>query len=348
MPNPTANDPPPIEPTTLNSVARVVMDTLQFRYQIDPAPVAATAGLDAKALNQSRGRVSHTRMNRLWNAAAAATGDPCFGLRAGQRVRPTSFSVVGAAWLASTTLEDALQRLCRYVKVISTVPVGLRLEHNGADARLVFLAPKFLPVPDLAVDAMFAAVLTLSRMVTDPRLKPRHIELRHDGRAKPDVYREVLSCPVSFGAPQDSITFAYGDLQSPLVGRDSELARNSDLAAEQYLRMVDKGQLSAEVGRHLVHRLPAGAVAMDELARNLNRSASTLQRQLQKEGTTYRDVRDEARRLLAERHLSDRELSVGEIAYLLGFTDQGSFSRAFRRWTGISPRQFRERMLTGL
>jgi AraC-like DNA-binding protein len=153
----------------------------------------------------------------------------------------------------------------------------------------------------------------------------------------------LFGCTPLLGQADDAMGFDPARLDALLVGHESEIARAGDLAAEGYIREMNARPLATELQRLLVRLLPSGEATLEELARRMNRGVSTLQRQLQEEGIGYREVLEATRRALAEGYLADERLSLGEIAYLLGFADQSSFTRAFHRWAGMSPRRFRER-----
>ena len=123
--------------------------------------------------------------------------------------------------------------------------------------------------------------------------------------------------------------FALGDYHQALMKGDS----------------LDPAKVASQVRRLLISLLPSGKADQELIAARLNRSSSTLQRQLQSEGLTYRSVLEDTRRSLAEDYLKGRKHSHAQIAYLLGFSDQSNFSRAFKRWTRLSPREYQDTML---
>ena len=163
------------EATTLATVAKAIAETLQLRYAIDPAPVVESAGLSVSKLEGAGARCTSDRMQQLWRAAVAASGDPAFGLCVGQSVRPTIFHAVGYAWLASGTLLEALQRLARYYQVISTVPVEFALvRENGTIVLTMLTVDSNLGarLHPASVDAMMVAILRLCRMSSSARFPP--------------------------------------------------------------------------------------------------------------------------------------------------------------------------------
>lgn len=332
------------EASTLTSVAKVIAETLDKHYATDARPVFAAAGLDYSLLSIAGARYPWQNMNRLWNAAVSVTGDPCFGLWAGGRVRPTSFHALGYSWLASQTLLGSLQRLCRYVRVISTAPIALAIE--PAEDSFVLcetLADPDHPFTDAAGDAFVAAVLQLCRLATDPHFAPLAVELNHPDHGEAHLYVERFGCPVSFDTAEIRMIFERESLEKPLPGDNADLARANDRVAEQYLRALEPHKVATQVRELLVALLPSGKSSQAKIARRMHRSLSTLQRQLHSEGTSYQEIRDDTRSALALDYVRDQELTLSQIAYMLGFSDQSNFSRAFRRWHGVTPSAFRRR-----
>ena len=327
----------PFEPTTLSSAARLIAETLRKDYRLDPAPLLRKAGLDPEQLNVAGTRYPQARMGHLWQLAVEATSDQAFGLAVGQLARPTALHAVGFSWLASRTLREALERLCRYHRVISTLPVRAELLATPTGAALALSFEGARHPPAVAVDAFFAAVLQLCRAVAEADFRPLAVSLRRVDPGCAARYVELLGAPVRFAAGTDAMDFLQSTLDSPLRGDNPDVARATDQVTERYLETLDPQQVASEVRRLLVRLLPTGEVDQDRVASQLNRSSSTLQRQLQTEKTSYRQVLDDTRRKLAERYLGEGELPLSEIAYLVGFADQSNFSRAFKRWTGHSP-----------
>ncbi len=126
----------------------------------------------------------------------------------------------------------------------------------------------------------------------------------------------------------------------PLPGDNIELVRANDAIVERYLDNLDPQRVATEVRKLLIDLLPTGHANQQIIASRLNRSVSTLQRHLSAAGTTFREIQDSTRRALAEEYVRDGKHSLSQIAYLLGFSDQSNFSRAFKRWSGGTPTEF--------
>lgn len=331
------------EPTTLANVARVIGETLYKDYGIDPAPIFAQAKIDTGKFRRPGARVPLSKMTRLWDLAVYMTDDRQFGVKAGLRAEPSDFYVLGHAWLASATLKGGLERLCRYAHVLSTALT--RAEVVEEDGMVVYV--ESFPDPEIVInrtasEAGMVAFFKLCETVKRERVRPLRAELIFPADSARDYLDEFLGCPVSYGNEREKFYFSKQLFEEPLPGYIPDVLDSTSRIAEQYLESLDQSKVATEVRRLLVQMLPSGKADQDTVANRLYRSTSTLQRQLSAEGTSYRDILETTRRGLAEKYLRDGDYSQAEIAYMVGFSDQSNFARAFKRWTGVSPGQFQK------
>ena len=145
---------------------------------------------------------------------------------------------------------------------------------------------------------------------------------------------------MEFDADHLSMAFDADHAVAPVRGGNPTLAAEADRLAERYLAQVEPDSAAARVRALLMKAMPSGRIDQDVIARALNQSTSTLQRRLRDEGTTYLHLLDATRKDLALEYLREGRHSLADITFLLGFADQSNFTRAFRRWTGKTPRQF--------
>ena len=327
--------------TTIAAAARLIGETLRIQYAIDPEPIFRKAGISTEKLAVSGARYPWMAMQRLWLAAAEAAGDPCFGLSVGRNIRPTTFHALGFSWIASHTLLESLQRLVRYSRLITTAPLNLSLSTDQNTWILhTTIRQEGLPgANQIAIDAFVMATIGLCRQTTNEHFCPNAVYFCHHDHDFDhiDTYIQAFGAPVFFAEPDARIVFDKATLEAALPGDNLELALANDRIAEDYIEALDPSTVSTAVRKLLIELLPTGDANQDAIARQMNRSLSTLQRQLSAEGTNYKDIREHTRRDLAEQYVREGRYSLSQIAYLLGFSDQSNFSRAFRRWTGLSP-----------
>src|SRR5262249_31603645 len=154
----------------------------------------------------------------------------------------------------------------------------------------------------------------------------------------------ALRCPVSFDATTASLLFNQSDMTAPLPASNPKLAELHERYAGEYLRRFDHPQISQRAREVIIRRLPDGEPPRNQVAGGLRTSERTLQRRLEEEGTSFLQLLDDTRRELAEQYLGRLHLSLGQAAYLLGFSDQTSFFRACKRWFAQSPGQYRNQL----
>ncbi len=331
------------EPTTLALITNILAITLREDYEVDPAPIFEGAGIELDVKPSPQLRYTLTQMRKLWELAIEATGDDGIGLKTGWHVRPANLYAFGYSFVSSKTLLGALQRLCRYHKVLSTASFEIELRETADAYALSTTFPEEANAPPRqGIDTGMTALLRLCEIAAEEYIYPTKVELVCDSSVHPEAYREALRAPITFDAPVGTFYFDKERMRKHLPGDTPDVAKATDKIVEQYIETLDPHKVASQVRRLLVDLLPAGKGNQDQIAKRLNRSSSTLQRQLQSEGLSYRNVLEGTRRSLAEEYLRDRKQSHAQIAYQLGFSDQSNFSRAFKRWTGTSPREFQD------
>lgn len=333
------------EPSTLASVTGLLATALREHYGIDPEPVYREAGIPLGTPDSPQRRYPISAIRKLWALGRTVTGDDAVGLQTGRFARPTQFYAFGYSWLASATLLGGMKRLVRYYRLLSTASAELSIRDAGDTYALSarFPDPALAP-PVEGIDAGMTALLALCDAVTLREIRPVRIDLTCGPDVHPEAYRELLRAPIRFNADVGAFFFAKETLEAPLPGASPDIANATDKIAEHYIETLDPHKVASQVRRLLINLLPSGDASQEAVASRLNRSASTLQRQLQTEGLNYRDVLESTRRSFAEEYLAEGRHSHAQIAYLLGFSDQSNFSRAFKRWTSVSPRTYQDRL----
>jgi AraC-like DNA-binding protein len=323
--------------TTLCTWVKAVCRALELAG-CDSASLLADAGLDRKLLDGPTARCGLTYSLRLWRIAMAATGDPAFGLKVASQIKPTSFHALSYGMSASSSLKEAFERAQRYCHIGSDA-VDYELLKIGAEYHLV-IAPA-VDLGDEPIDAIVGAHLRMCRSLIGRHYSPVRIEFRRSRPSKIDDFELLLRCPLIFDAAQTRLVFDQETVERHLDGANPELARHNDAIALQYLSQLERDNIGARVREALTQRLARGEPSQDDIAEILNMSARTLQRKLLDGGTTYQEILDDTRHALALAYLSASRHSVSDVTYLLGFSAGSCFTRAFRRWTGQSPSDWR-------
>jgi AraC-like DNA-binding protein len=192
------------------------------------------------------------------------------------------------------------------------------------------------------MDAFWASLIALSRTTVAADLAPVSLALSRPEPPCSAQFFALFRAPIAFSAPKDSIVFDRETAERPLPTSNRILARANEQVIAEYLARFQATDLSGQVRTRLIELLPIGNCNESQLADALNLSRRTLQRRLAEEGTSYSVLLDEARQELAIRYIGEQRLSIKETSYLLGFSEPGNFSRAFKRWTGQAPSNFRD------
>ena len=328
----------PAAPSTLGSWAATILRALEARG-VDAARLAVEAGIDPASLRPST-RVPRAALTRLWELAVEATGNPAFGLEASRFTAQTTFHALGYAVMASETLREAFGRMIRYQRFVGDI-LRLELVDDGERCRFRFDVSSRPGVPVQAVDAIAALCVRQARALHAPRpCEPLSVSFTRPEPVDMEPYRALFRAPLAFDAPCNEIVFPREDVDAPLPSASADLARANDEILVRALAAQEGARLSARVQRALMDALPTGPPSKRAIASALGFSPRNLQRGLEEEGTTFTALVEEARATLARGYLETGRLSVTEIAFMLGFADTSTFSRAFKRWTGRSPRDF--------
>jgi len=329
--------------STIASLSATIVRALDAQG-LDGPGIARRAGIAPTALQDPDARVPRAALTRLWGLAVEATGDPCFGLTAARFTLPTSFHALGYAVLASTTFKEALERIIRYRRLIGDV-VELSLTEAGDRCRFIIdVSSRPGVVPFEAVDAFAAVTVRQARALHANRdFNPLAVSFQRPEPARAEPFRRVFRAPVRFSQPANFLEYARADLERRLPAGNAEIARHNDAVVVRYLARVQDVGLSSRVQHALIESLPNGEPSKQAIARALAMSPRNLQRRLAEEGTSFKEVLNETRASLARSYIDEGRLPMTEIAFVLGFADTSVFSRAFKRWTGASPRDYARR-----
>jgi len=165
--------------------------------------------------------------------------------------------------------------------------------------------------------------------------------LAHEGPPCAKVITDYFRTPVIYDTPESSFTLAKKDVDIKLSSSNKELALLHDEFLMKYLIEIKKGDLVQQIQSVIIDNLPSGKVSDNLIAKELNLSERSLQRKLQEKGTTFRSVLDNVREMAAIQYIKNPVNTMSDIAFLLGFSEQSAFSRAFKKWTGTSPIKYR-------
>ena len=330
----------PADVTSLGSVIALIARTLENKG-CDPEPLLLKAGIDPVGCCNANSRVPTTKTMELWKLAIAATGDPAFGLTAARNFQPAALHGLGFAWLASDTLRDSLGRLVKYSHLINSLP-DFRLEDTEDTVDLVVTVPDFgANFSNAATDAGLAIFLRMCQITAANDIMPVHVTMQRPEPVDKSPYEKIFGPSIQYSADAHRLSFDTTLANTPLATANPELARLNDQTVIDYLARYERSNLTMQVRAKIIEGLPDGRPSQEDIAETLNTSLRSLQRRLRDEDTTFKDLLNETQQELALQYMRDTSRSIGEVTYLLGFSEPSNFTRAFKRWTGKSPGEFR-------
>jgi AraC-like DNA-binding protein len=309
---------------------------------VDRTSFCAALGV-ALADLEGDGAVPTLVVARAWHLAPEMSGDPCFGLHAGSKAELGSYDILDYLFATSSTLGEACLAMERYHRLLAEI-WRVELVVEGTTARFRLRVPRDYVEPLAhAWDYFFAGALRRMRSAVPTPISPRMVHLMRARPADPDEYVRVFGCPVEFSHPVGEFVFDAAHLELPLVSSNRALHRLVRRHAEQLLsRLPAEGDLLEQSRSVLAELLPDGPPGVALLARRLGVSERTLQRKLGERGLSYKQLLDLVREEVAVRVLEAGVVTVSDLAFRLGFQSVAAFSRAFHRWRGVSPSEFRK------
>ena len=326
------------EPTTIGGYALAIAKALEYSG-IDSARILRAAGIPLEMSNDPMCRLPVASLTRLYRTCVEATNNPYFGLTVAKFVHISNLHALGYALAASGNLLEFCRRLQRYFRLASQTS-EITIVESGSE---VSLQMKLLvDVSAETEDAFLGFVVLSMRQLYKPDFNPIRVGVHHSiPREGSAPFEALFRAPVRFDQAMPTLAFARTDLEHPLAGACAELAQLNDNIATSYIARLDKRDVVTTVRQKIIEYLPSGDCTREKVASAMCISPTTLQFKLSQRKTSFHGLMDATRQELARSYVQQSALSITEITFLLGFSDTSNFTRAFKRWEGVSPTDFR-------
>jgi len=328
--------------TFLASDLRVLGRLLEARG-IDSRSFFQSCKLDPDRMNDPTGRFDTWD---VWTTVAKVSEqleDPDIGLESIRYQRLTDHHLFGITVAASATIQDALHRIVRYQHIENTT-MNFSLDQAGD---LVHLRLDTAGQPDslarLLEDWRASTVMFVLRVAGGANFNPHSACFSYPEPNDTQLHQALFRCPLTFDADCLTLSFDQETANQQLDSDNKAILLANEPLLERFVAQLTKDDFRSQVRMAIIDELAAGYPRDENIAATLNMSVRTMQRKLSELGTHFTDVLTEVRHELAERYVGTTDMPITEIGLMLGFAETSSFSRAFKRWTGKSPGDYRAR-----
>jgi len=311
---------------------------------VDTIQLAREAGLPPKEQVNPNDRISIDKMTTVWQLAAKNLNDDAIGIKVSDYVHANTLNALGLSLISSGTIRQAWQRLLQFSALISNVLEVSTKPLENKHTALCFQRIDGVPCSNEAVDAFLATAVRLASDNTGGKALPVQVDLERLPHANQEIIRHRLGNNINYQQESNRLIYLDADLDRPVEKSNEALAQQLDVIARTLLDEFNANSLTDKVRRLLVEQLKNGTLDKQHVATSLAMSSRNLQRKLEQENTSYSLLLKEVRLNLAKKLLNNELHSITDIALLLGFNDASSFSKAFKEWAQMSPRDYRNQL----
>jgi AraC-like DNA-binding protein len=328
-------------PTVATTSSRALLAACD-RLGLDGAKMLEDAGLTRAEVDDPENRLEVGAVTRLWQSALTRSADLELGLRVAVAVPFGAYRVIDFLAASAATVGEGLLRVARYFPLVNSA-LAWDVVEEPERVRMTLAHPTIPALPRPYAEYALVVTILHCRHASGFDWPLEEVTFAFEPPSSAAEHVKALGCGVRFGQPQSSFVLARSTWDRPAQAASSELLRTLEEHADRLIATLRAEHVvSAQIARFITEELQGGDASLAKIARRVAMSPRTLQRRLEMEGTSYAEVLDQTRRHCAQLYVKEPNLAITEIAYLLGFSEPSAFSRAFQRWYGVPPSQFRQ------
>jgi AraC-like DNA-binding protein len=311
----------------------------------DTEQYCSYASFDASLLQDVEARISGDELVRLTIAAAQYTQDDHFGLHQGENMEFGDLGILGYVMMHSSTIVESLAAYQRYNVILSS-GFNLDWEVHGDDVLIRLFLQHTEQMSRHCMEDMVSSVYRLICRLSNRRILLEEIQFAHDAPTDTSPYMSVFGRVPLFGVEENVLRMSKDVLSYSVMYSDAKLLGVFEaIAQEAKDELMPASEFSEQVVQWMKKCIPSFFPALQQTAESFGISTRTLQNKLKEENTTYNDLSIRVRKELAMGYLRKWEYSVGEIAYVMHFSEPSAFQSAFKKWTGLTPGQYRAKIM---
>ncbi|GAA3570928.1 MULTISPECIES: AraC family transcriptional regulator [Marinobacter] len=320
---------------------RLIYQAMKTR-DIDTDAIFARLGVDEDYVFTEQLRTPHNAQLYFWQVVEDVSGDPDVGLNLGQVLPAYRGQVLEYLFLSSPTFGEGLRRAQNYQRLLSDA-ANTDFFVEGDEACMVLdTASEEVSRLKHFNECFVQGLVTFFKSITDGRFQPSRIEFEHHRDTGQALVQDTLGCEVVFGAKENRLFFPVRLLAHPSPHAEPELLALHERFASEQVARLEKKDIVGQVERIVAELLDSGEVTLDAVAERLQIKPRTLRTRLTEAETSFNQVLADFRYRLARQLLATTDESIDEIVYLTGFSEPSTFYRAFKRWSGMTPIEYRK------
>ncbi len=329
---------------TVSTAMTGILLKYAVKIGMDSNKLCSIAGIDPSVFKESEARISVEQFNALWKEAKTQSGRLDFGLDFGRELALNYHSghILFAVMMNSPTVGAAMDKFVKYHNLMADA-IRPELSQQGNSVHFACVnAHSNSKIPRHIAEALLSMFIHILRLITDNNLKLIKARFSHSRPSNISGHEQVFDAPLAFDQTKSELILEKEFMNLPMFMPNPELLRTLEQFARNLLsKLYHANTWSFKVTRELGELLIQGEKpGTKSVADNLAMSVRSLQQKLKTEGTTYRNLLDEVRREIAINFLRKDDMTICDIAFFLGFSEQSAFNHAFKRWTGVAPKEY--------
>ena len=328
------------EQTVNNALVKYFLDVF-VSLGLDKEELLKTAALEEKNLNMLDLRSPRDKFLKLINTGNSRLGDPAIGLHIGESLDLDRLGIFGQLILNSRDLMEALIQFSRYNNLLSGNTDLKLIEQDNR----VIVSDRQRNAFQRGAETTFAAIVTFPPKICHQIINPLVVRFQHKEPAYIQEYKRIFNCPIKFNQPENQLVFDRKSLDVKIPTHNQYLAEIIRSHADFLLQQVDRTKrFQDEVKKVIIQNLHTGLVDIKMVSNQLGASRWTVYRKLKSENISFQELLNMVQKDLTLSYLQAREHPIHEIAALVGFSSPSTFHRAFKKWTGQSPKEYQKQI----
>ncbi len=300
-------------------------------------------GVNPADVRKPDGYIAVETYLHIQESAAQMTRDACFGLHMGEFAEAGSWSILGYMMMNCRTMREAFEKSARYARIVGNmITARAVVQLNGV--KIIFhTAPASPKMSRHCYESVLSSGIRMIRTLTgNPRINPVEVGFIYSQPQDAKEYQRIFNCPVLFNQKENYYILGFDLINMPVKLANPDLLAYFEQYAQRFLAEMEADkETTRQVTQIILSRLDDEGLSINTVARQMAMSVRTLQNRLADEGVSFSDLLAEIRQRLAKRYLQE-DYSVEQITYLLGFSEPSTFRKAFKKWLGVTPGEFRQ------